>query len=160
MPFALPLRPGGMAQSGAALAASHHRIAWIGSSFYFVWLDNHLKAPAEGEASGEVWSVHGGGFYHKQKYQVAPTTMPDELHWFKWEAYWTWISGFSLLVLIYFFGARTFLIDASKASLNPVEASAHWPRRAGAGLALLRSAVPLEAGQGRPADRHPSGSPS
>ncbi len=75
-------------------------IAWIGSSFYFVWLDNHLKQPAEGEASGEVWSVHGGGFYHKQKYQVAPAQMPAELHWFKWEAYFTWISGFSLLVLI------------------------------------------------------------
>ena len=74
-------------------------IAWIGSSFYFVWLDNHLSRPAEGEASGEVWSVHGGGFYHKQKYQVAPSAMPEDLHWFKWEAYFTWISGFSLLVL-------------------------------------------------------------
>ena len=75
-------------------------IAWIGSSFYFVWLDNHLKQPAAGEASGEVWSVHGGGFYHKQKYQVAPAAMPADLHWFKWEAYFTWLSGVSLLVLI------------------------------------------------------------
>jgi uncharacterized membrane protein len=99
-------------------------IAWIGSSFYFVALDNHLRPPAKGDASGESWSVHGGGFYHKLKYSVAPSQMPDELHWSKWESYWTWISGFSLLVLIYFFGAKTFLIDASKAALNPWEASA------------------------------------
>jgi uncharacterized membrane protein len=94
-------------------------IAWIGSSFYFVWLDNHLKAPAAGEASGEVWSVHGGGFYHKQKYQVAPAQMPQELHWFKWEAYFTWISGFSLLVLVYYVGAQSFLLDPAKAALSP-----------------------------------------
>ncbi|HEV7659677.1 MAG TPA: urate hydroxylase PuuD [Allosphingosinicella sp.] len=99
-------------------------IAWIGSSFYFVWLDNHLKAPAEGEASGEVWSVHGGGFYHKQKYQVAPSAMPEDLHWFKWEAYFTWISGFSLLVLIYYVGAQNFLIDPAKANLSPAAAIA------------------------------------
>jgi uncharacterized membrane protein len=99
-------------------------IAWIGASFYFVWLDNHLKAPAEGEASGEVWSVHGGGFYHKQKYQVAPSAMPEDLHWFKWEAYFTWISGFSLLVLIYYVGAQNFLIDPAKADLSPAAAIA------------------------------------
>ena len=89
-------------------------IAWIGSSFYFVWLDNHLTPPKSGDASGEVWSVHGGGFYHKQKYQVAPAQMPGDLHWFKWEAYFTWISGFSLLVLVYYIGARSFLIDPAK----------------------------------------------
>src|ERR1044072_4607157 len=99
-------------------------IAWIGSSFYFVWLDNHLAKPAEGEASGELWSVHGGGFYHNQKYQVAPSRMPDELHWFKWEAYFTWISGFSLLVLIYYVGAGSFLIDPAKALLQRAEAIA------------------------------------
>ena len=96
-------------------------IAWIGSSFYFVWLDNHLKAPAEGDASGELWSVHGGGFYHNQKYQVAPSAMPERLHWFKWEAYFTWLSGFSLLVLIYYVGAQSFLIDPAKAPLSPVQ---------------------------------------
>jgi len=96
-------------------------IAWIGSSFYFVWLDNHLVRPASGDASGELWSVHGGGFYHNQKYQVAPAAMPDELHWFKWEAYFTWISGFSLLVLIYYVGAQSFLIDPAKAALSPAE---------------------------------------
>jgi uncharacterized membrane protein len=99
-------------------------IAWIGSSFYFVWLDNHLTPPAGGEASGELWSVHGGGFYHNQKYQVAPSQMPDRLHWFKWEAYFTWISGFSLLVLIYYVGAQSFLIDPAKAALSPAEAIA------------------------------------
>ncbi|HYE28473.1 MAG TPA: urate hydroxylase PuuD, partial [Allosphingosinicella sp.] len=99
-------------------------IAWIGSSFYFVWLDNHLKAPAEGDASGELWSVHGGGFYHNQKYQVAPSAMPEQLHWFKWEAYFTWLSGFSLLVLIYYVGAQSFLIDPAKAALSPAQAIA------------------------------------
>lgn len=93
-------------------------IAWIGSSFYFVWLDNHLVPPKEGEATGEVWSVHGGGFYHKQKYAVAPAAMPQDLHWFKWEAYTTWITGFSLLVLIYWVGAQSFLIDPAKAQLS------------------------------------------
>lgn len=96
-------------------------IAWIGSSFYFVWLDNHLTRPAEGDASGELWSVHGGGFYHNQKYQVAPAKMPEQLHWFKWEAYFTWISGFSLLVLIYYVGAQSFLIDPAKAALSPAQ---------------------------------------
>jgi uncharacterized membrane protein len=94
-------------------------IAWIGSSFYFVWLDNHLTKPAGGEASGELWSVHGGGFYHNQKYQVAPSAMPERLHWFKWEAYFTWISGFSLLVLIYYVGAESYLIDPARAILSP-----------------------------------------
>ncbi len=99
-------------------------IAWIGSSFYFVWLDNHLVPPASGEASGEVWAVHGGGFYHKQKYAVAPAHMPDDLHWFKWEAYWTWISGFSLLVLVYYVGASSFLVDPAKPLLSVPEAIA------------------------------------
>ncbi|MBA3898026.1 MAG: urate hydroxylase PuuD [Sphingomonadaceae bacterium] len=99
-------------------------IAWIGASFYFVWLDNHLTPPKQGEASGEVWSVHGGGFYHKQKYQVAPSEMPADLHWFKWEAYWTWISGFSLLILVYYVGAGTNLVDPAKAVLSPTAAIA------------------------------------
>jgi len=97
-------------------------IAWIGSSFYFVWLDNHLTPPKEGDASGELWSVHGGGFYHNQKYQVAPAKMPEDLHWFKWEAYFTWMSGFSLLVLVYYVGAQSFLIDPAKAALAPWQA--------------------------------------
>jgi uncharacterized membrane protein len=98
-------------------------IAWIGSSFYFVWLDNHLTPPKSGEASGEVWSVHGGGFYHNQKYQLAPPQMPDELHWFKWEAYFTWMSGFSLLVLVYYVGAQSFLVDRAKMALTTPQAT-------------------------------------
>jgi uncharacterized membrane protein len=107
-------------------------IAWIGSSFYFVWLDNHLVKPAEGDASGELWSVHGGGFYHNRKYQVAPAAMPERLHWFKWEAYFTWISGFSMLVLVYYVGAQSFLIDPAKAALSP-----------GQGIAIGLSALAL-----------------
>ncbi len=98
-------------------------IAWIGSSFYFIWLDNHLEAPAsagdvERGVGGEAWSVHGGGFYHAQKYRVAPAELPGTLHWFKWEAYWTWISGMFLLALIYWYGADIYLIDRSVAELS------------------------------------------
>jgi len=99
-------------------------IAWIGSSFYFVWLDNHLEKPKEPKKgmSGELWSVHGGGFYHKQKYAVAPEQMPDNLHWFKWEAYFTWMSGFALMAVIYYYGADLFLIDNSKMALSQWQA--------------------------------------
>ncbi|MFC4346381.1 urate hydroxylase PuuD [Kordiimonas lipolytica] len=99
-------------------------IAWIGSSFYFIWLDNHLESPKEPKKgmSGELWSVHGGGFYHKQKYAVAPEQMPENLHWFKWEAYFTWMSGFALLAVIYYLGADLFLIDKSKMDLTQFEA--------------------------------------
>ncbi len=98
-------------------------IAWIGSSFYFIWLDNHLEQPAdprddEKGVGGEVWSVHGGGFYHAQKYRVAPSRLPKRLHWFKWEAYSTWLSGMFLLILIYWYGAEVYLIDRSVASLS------------------------------------------
>jgi len=98
-------------------------IAWIGSSFYFIWIDNHLRAPQEAAddekgVGGELWSVHGGGFYHAQKYRVAPATLPEELHWFKWEAYWTWLSGMFLLVLIYGYGAEVYLIDRAVADLS------------------------------------------
>jgi len=101
-------------------------IAWIGSSFYFVWLDNHLEKPKDPKKgmSGELWSVHGGGFYHKQKYAVAPEAMPDNLHWFKWEAYFTWMSGFALMALIYYYGADLFLIDKAKMDLSQGQAIA------------------------------------
>ena len=88
-------------------------IAWIGSSFYFIALDLGLhrdRALVSG-ADGEEWQVHGGGFYHVQKYLVAPAEMPGDLIWFKWESYWTWLSGFALLVLVYYLGAELFLID-------------------------------------------------
>lgn len=104
-------------------------IAWIGSSFYFIWLDNHLRrakndADTAKGVSGELWAVHGGGFYHKQKYSVAPAEMPGELHWFKWEAYFTWISGFLLLAVVYYYGASVFLVDASKYAMTPLTAVA------------------------------------
>jgi uncharacterized membrane protein len=98
-------------------------VAWIGSSFYFIWLDNHLEQPRDPADSskgvgGEVWSVHGGGFYHAQKYKTFPAVLPDNLHWFKWEAYSTWLSGIFLLGLIYFLGADIYLIDRSVADLS------------------------------------------
>ncbi|EGF32711.1 hypothetical protein IMCC9480_2089 [Oxalobacteraceae bacterium IMCC9480] len=98
-------------------------IAWIGASFYFVWLDNSIRPPLPGSelakrgVSGELWAVHGGGFYNPQKYLVAPATLPPTLHWFKWEAYWTWISGFSLLTIVYYFNASAMMIDRSVADL-------------------------------------------
>ena len=88
-------------------------IAWIGSSFYFIALDLGLRrdVPLPPGASGEQWQVHGGGFYHIQKYMVAPERMPEDLIWFKWESYWTWMSGFALLVLVYYLGADLYLVD-------------------------------------------------
>jgi uncharacterized membrane protein len=102
-------------------------IAWIGSSFYFIWLDNHLRPPADPAddskgVGGEVWSVHGGGFYHAQKYKVAPAALPSPLHWFKWEAYTTWLSGIFLTALIYWYGAGIYLIDPTIADLSPWQA--------------------------------------
>ena len=101
-------------------------IAWIGSSFYFMWLDNSLTPAKDGrsDVAGELWSVHGGGFYKSQKFLVAPSEMPDELHWFKWEAYFTWITGFLLLSLIYYLQAGTNLIDHSKLALQGWQAVA------------------------------------
>ncbi len=104
-------------------------IAWIGSSFYFIALDNHLRPPtdeadAEAGVGGEAWEIHGGGFYQIQKYTLAPKTLPEPLHWFKWEAYTTWLSGFSLLIVLYYVNANTYLIDKSVADLQPWEAIA------------------------------------
>jgi uncharacterized membrane protein len=102
-------------------------IAWIGSSFYFIALDNHLRPPkdeadAERGVGGEAWEIHGGGFYQVQKYRLAPKTLPEPLYWFKWEAYTTWLSGFALLIVLYYFNANTFLIDKSVADLRPWQA--------------------------------------
>lgn len=94
-------------------------IAWIGSSFYFIALDLGLRpeAQAPGGVHGAAWQVHGGGFYHIQKYLVAPERMPADLTWFKWESYATWLSGFVMLVLVYYLGAEFYLIDAAVADL-------------------------------------------
>ena len=104
-------------------------IAWIGASFYFVFLDNSLTPPADPElrdkgVSGELWAVHGGGFYHPQKYLVAPRQMPAHLHWFYWESYSTWLTGMALFSVMYLFNAGTFLVDRSVHDWSPAAAIA------------------------------------
>ena len=92
-------------------------IAWIGSSFYFIALDLGLNRDIDGAADGEEWQVHGGGFYHVQKYLVAPERMPEHLTWFKWESYSTWLSGAALLMVVYWVGGELYLLDPGKADL-------------------------------------------
>ncbi len=104
-------------------------IVWIGTSFYFVRLDLALRAPkrqedADAGVAGEFWGVHGGGLYHSQKYRLAPAEMPEPLHWFKWEAYTTWLSGFALMIVLYYFDAGVRLIDADAADLDEWQAIA------------------------------------
>lgn len=96
-------------------------VSWIGTSFYFNWLNARIAPPAAPEpgVSGELWSVHGGGFYRVVKYGVAPDRLPATLHWFKWEAYATWWTGLSLLVLIYYVGAREYLLDPAVSTITP-----------------------------------------
>ena len=96
-------------------------IAWIGASFYFVWLENNLnrKSPKEG-LSGDLWAIHGGGIYHLQKYKLAPEKMPEHLHWFKWEAYTTWLSGITLLAIVYYLNAQLYLL-APGSDLTPLQ---------------------------------------
>ncbi|WP_416307978.1 urate hydroxylase PuuD [Neptunicella sp. SCSIO 80796] len=101
-------------------------VAWIGASFYFVWLDNNLRTPPDWKKDkgikGDLWAVHGGGFYEIGKYQYGPEVIPPTLHWFKWEAYTTWLSGFALLTLMYYFGASAYLIDPNVMPLEPATA--------------------------------------
>ena len=101
-------------------------IAWVGASFYFVWLDNHLETPPQEKADkgigGDLWAIHGGGFYEVAKYKLAPPKMPATLHWFKWEAYTTWITGFLLLSLMFYVGAESYLIDKRVADLTQWQA--------------------------------------
>src|SRR5271166_3403928 len=96
-------------------------IGWIGASFYFVHLDLSLKQQPSlpPGASGDTWQVHGGGFYHMAKYLVAPEKMPDQLTWFKWDAYMTWISGVCLLIVVYYFNTQLYLIDKNVLDLTP-----------------------------------------
>jgi uncharacterized membrane protein len=86
-------------------------IAWIGASLYFIWLDNHLEPAQDARIAGELWAIHGGGFYRAEKFRLAPAQMPASLHWFKWEAYWTWFTGIALLALMYYAAAELYLID-------------------------------------------------
>ncbi|MBX9868626.1 MAG: urate hydroxylase PuuD, partial [Burkholderiaceae bacterium] len=98
-------------------------IAWVGSSFYFVWLDNHLTPPTDAHlrdkgVAGELWAVHGGGFYNPQKYLGAPPSLPPHLHWFYWESYSTWMSGFALFTVVYLLNPKNYLIDPAVAQLS------------------------------------------
>jgi len=108
-------------------------IAWVGSSFYFVWVDNNLLKPTAPDlqakgVDGALWAVHGGGFYHPQKYMVAPPGIDSKLHWFYWESYSTWLSGFALFTVMYLWNASTFLVDKSVHD---------WSGMAAGGAALL-----------------------
>jgi uncharacterized membrane protein len=108
-------------------------IAWIGSSFYFVWLDNSLEPPKAADlkakgVDGELWAVHGGGFYNPQKYMVAPKDLPQHLHWFYWESYTTWLSGFALLLVLYLYHAGITVVDPRVFA---------WSSPAWAGVAML-----------------------
>ncbi|MFD2179728.1 urate hydroxylase PuuD [Veronia pacifica] len=107
-------------------------IAWIGASFYFVWLENNLNraSPREG-LSGDLWAIHGGGIYHLEKYKLAPPKMPDDLHWFKWEAYFTWLTGMGLLVVVFYTNADLYLIKPG-GDISPL---------AGVGIGLLALAL-------------------
>ena len=101
-------------------------VAWIGASFYFIWLDNNLRTPPKWKQDkgikGDLWAIHGGGFYEVAKYAYGPEKMPETLHWFKWEAYTTWLSGFALLIIVYYFGASAYLIDPSVNAMSPTTA--------------------------------------
>ncbi|MGE5117219.1 MAG: urate hydroxylase PuuD [Betaproteobacteria bacterium] len=104
-------------------------IAWIGSSFYFVFLDSSLTPPVDPElkakgVDGELWAVHGGGFYHPQKYMVAPKAIPEHLHWFYWESYSTWLTGFGLFTVLYLWQAGSFLVDRNVHDWSPAAAIA------------------------------------
>ncbi len=101
-------------------------IAWIGASFYFVFLENALNRTenVREELAGNLWAVHGGGFYYLEKYKIAPKTIPKHLHWFKYEAYFTWLSGFCLLFVVYYFNAKEFLISKDVLDITPVAAIA------------------------------------
>ena len=102
-------------------------IAWVGSSFYFVFLDSSLTAPVDDDlkrqgVSGELWAVHGGGFYHPVKFALSPPVLPEKLHWFYWESYSTWLTGFALFTVTYLWNAGTYLIDKSVMDWSPVSA--------------------------------------
>ncbi len=110
-------------------------VAWIGTSFYFNWLNHAFRPPTQDThgVGGEVWSIHGGEFYRVVRYKGAPSSLPETLHWFKWEAYSTWISGFVLLCLVYYLGAESYLLDPSVADI-------------GAGVAILIGVGSIVAG--------------
>lgn len=101
-------------------------IAWIGASFYFIWLDNNLEEPPQWKKDkgikGDLWAIHGGGYYEVAKYQLGPEQSPTHLHWFKWEAYTTWLTGMALMILIYYVGAQAYLVDLTKFAFSTPQA--------------------------------------
>jgi uncharacterized membrane protein len=126
-------------------------IAWIGASFYFIWLDARLNVPPRDpeheSVGGDLWAVHGGGFYHSQKYRVAPPELPDPLHWFKWEAYFTWMTGFALFTVLYYANARAFLVDPQVADLRAGSAVAISLGLLLAGVGLYEALCRMVAGE-------------
>lgn len=128
-------------------------VAWIGASFYFIWLDNNLKQPPQWKKDkgikGDLWAVHGGGFYEVSKYAYGPEKMPEPLHWFKWEAYTTWLSGMLLLTLVYYLGASAYLIDPSVMPLSPAQSITYGIAFIVGGIALYEIAcrTPLARSQ-------------
>ena len=95
-------------------------IAWIGASFYFNWLENHLQRQNRPEGiAGDLWAVHGGGFYYLKKFAVAPQELPATLHWFKWEAYMTWVSGMAMLIIVFYMNAKTYMVNPAVAGVTP-----------------------------------------
>jgi len=98
-------------------------VAWIGASFYFIWLDNHLETPPVWKQKkgikGDLWAIHGGGFYEVAKYHLGPEQMPKTLHWFKWEAYTTWLTGVALLIIVYYANAQSYMLMPTSAITNP-----------------------------------------
>ena len=98
-------------------------IAWIGASFYFNWLENHLQRQNRSEGiAGDLWAVHGGGFYYLKKFAVAPAELPPTLHWFKWEAYMTWVSGMALLIIVFYMNAQTYMLNPNLSGISPTTA--------------------------------------
>ena len=132
-------------------------IAWIGSSFYFVFLDSSLTKPTAPDllakkVDGELWAVHGGGFYNPQKYLVSPPSLPQNLHWFYWESYSTWLTGFALFTVSYLYNAGMYLVDKSRMDWAPASAvlvalaswcCSGWPTTVfAASLASAKTATP------------------
>ena len=126
-------------------------VAWIGASFYFVWLDNSLENPPQWKKDkgigGDLWAIHGGGFYEVAKYKLGPESEPENLHWFKWEAYTTWLTGMVMLWIVYYVGAESFLIDNSRMELTQWQAI-------GAGIGFIAAGVAVYEAMVRSPLRH------
>lgn len=120
-------------------------IAWVGASFYFVWLDNRLERPPQWKKdkgiSGDLWAIHGGGFYEVAKYKLGPEKTPENLHWFKWEAYTTWLTGMVMLWIVYYIGAESYLIDSRRMDFSQGQAIAAGIGFIAVGMAVYEAMV-------------------